>query len=277
MYLGVFADEIAPEFGEQVTHCLAEDVKNIELRSVDGVNVLDLDADACVATKKKARAAGIVINCIGSPIGKVKIDEPFEPHFERFKLAVERAKFFDAGMVRIFSFYPAEGETKADLIANYRGEVLRRLEAMTEYVANSDLVLVHENEGRIYGEMAAQCLDIHTAIDSPNLRAVFDPGNYIVAGQDTLEAWQMLKPYVVHFHIKDATTAPRRIVPAGEGDGHIPEILADAHAGGIDCALSLEPHLRPEGPYEGMNGAQRFKLAADALKQVCARASIPLT
>jgi sugar phosphate isomerase/epimerase len=98
-----------------------------------------------------------------------------------------------------------------------------------------------------------------------------------VAGQDTLAAWQMLKPYVAHFHIKDATTDPRRIVPAGEGEGHIPEILADAHAGGIDCALSLEPHLRPEGPYEGMDGPARFKVAADALKRVCADAGIPLT
>jgi len=57
---------------------------------------------------------------IGSPIGKIKLSEPFEPHFERFKLAVELAEFFDAPFVRIFSYYEA--------FPNGRAEVLRRLQ-----------------------------------------------------------------------------------------------------------------------------------------------------
>ncbi len=53
----------------------------------------------------KARLSdnGLAVACIGSPIGKVKIDEPFEPHMDRFKIAVDAARFFGAPLIRIFS------------------------------------------------------------------------------------------------------------------------------------------------------------------------------
>ena len=48
------------------------------------------------------------ISAIGSPIGKVKITDPFEPHMERFRKAVKLAEFFESPFIRIFSFYPPD-------------------------------------------------------------------------------------------------------------------------------------------------------------------------
>ena len=75
----------------------------------------------------------------------------------------------------------------------------------------------------------------------PDLRAVFDPANFVQCGQETLSAWQMLKPYVDYLHIKDAA-ADGNVVPAGCGMGNIPAIVKSyGEAGGK--VMTLEPHL----------------------------------
>ncbi len=129
--------------------------------------------------KQKLADNGLAVVSIGSPIGKVKLSEPFEPHFERFKIAVELAEFFDAPFVRIFSYY--------DAFPHGRDEVIRRLKKKVEYILKYRPVLVHENEKDIYGERGPACLDLHRSIDSPKFRAAFDFANFVQAGDNPLE------------------------------------------------------------------------------------------
>jgi sugar phosphate isomerase/epimerase len=75
----------------------------------------------------------------------------------------------------------------------------------------------------------------------PELKAIFDPANYVQCGQDTLQGWELVKSYVKYMHIKDATEG--RVVPAGKGDGNVAAILKDFQAQGGD-ALTIEPHLK---------------------------------
>jgi len=92
--LAAFADEISPQLDEQIAVCRENGVTHFELRGVYGKNVLDFDRALREEIKSKLSAHGMGVISIGSPIGKVKIDEPWEPHFERFKIAVDAAEFF---------------------------------------------------------------------------------------------------------------------------------------------------------------------------------------
>lgn len=77
----------------------------------------------------------------------------------------------------------------------------------------------------IYGDTAPRCKEILDAVHSPNLRAVFDPANFVECGQETYPAaYELLKDDVVYIHIKDAL-AHGKIVPAGMGNGHVEELL----------------------------------------------------
>lgn len=271
--VAAFADEISPDLHEQIRVCKENGVSQIELRGVNQLNVLDMDDQLCKTVKHDLASAGLSVVSIGSPIGKIKITDPFEPHFERFKIAVARAEFFNAPFIRIFSYYPSD---EHDNILHHRDEVMRRMHEKVNYVQNRNVVLVHENERHIYGEKGAQCLDLMQTINSPKLRNAFDFANFVVAGQDPMECWPDLKPYTVHIHIKDALLDSGKIVPAGHGDGHIGEILKDAWQSGYRGALSLEPHLSAAGQFRGFSGPALFKQAADALKAVCAQAQVPL-
>ncbi|HTW94249.1 MAG TPA: sugar phosphate isomerase/epimerase family protein, partial [Tepidisphaeraceae bacterium] len=250
MRLAAFADEISPDLDEQIRVCRETGVTHFELRSVFGKNVLDFDADLRRQVKSKLAAAGLGVCSIGSPIGKVRIDEPFEPHWQRFKTAVELAEFFDASLIRLFSYYPPAGGD----ILKHRQQVMDRFRAKVDFLAHRPITLVHENEVKIFGEKAAQCLDLMQTIDSPKLRLAFDFANFVQAGQRPLDHWPALRPFVAHVHVKDALLADGKVVPAGQGDGQLEPILIDLKERGYEGFLSLEPHLKLHGHSGGFSG-----------------------
>jgi len=271
--LSAFADEISPNLDEQIRVCKENGVTHFELRSVYGKNVLDFDLPLRNEIKTKLQANGLGVACIGSPIGKVKINEPFAPHFERFKIAVELAEFFQAPLLRIFSYYPADNN---DDISKHRDEVLRRMQAKVDYVKDRPVVLVHENEHAIFGEKGKPCLDLLKTINSPQFRAAFDFANFVMDGENPLDCWPLLKPYSVHIHVKDALRNARKIVPAGQGDGQLEPILIDLHQSGYHGFLSIEPHLASAGQFSGFSGPKLFGAAVDALKTLLKRNNLPL-
>src|ERR1044072_7615348 len=174
--LAAFADEISPDLDEQIKVCRENSITHFELRSVAQKNVLDFDAAMRDQIRSKLQANGMGVISIGSPIGKVKINEPWEKHFERFKIAVEAAEFFEAPLLRVFSYYPPEGGD----IASHRDEVMRRFRAKVEYLAgHPSVTLVHENERHIYGESGPACLDLLKTIESQRVRMAFGFDNFV--------------------------------------------------------------------------------------------------
>ncbi len=237
--LSGFSDEIAPSFDVQLAAVKEMGLTHIELRSADGVNVSDLSPYQLGQVKGKLHRAGIQVSSIGSPIGKTGIEEDFGPHLEKFKRTLEIQKELGAPYLRMFSFYPPEG---ADPDA-YEEEVFLRVAALIREAKEWDSVLLHENEKAIFGDTAPRCLRLMEEFYSPFFQCVFDFSNFVEVGQDTLEAYKLLKPYIAYIHVKDCLWEEKRVVPAGEGDGHIAEILKDLIGGGWRGFLSLEPHL----------------------------------
>ena len=273
--LSAFADEISPSLDEQIRVCAENDVTHFELRSVNKTNVLDFHPPLRAEIKRKLSDNGLGVISIASPIGKVAIDRPWSEHFDRFKIAVELAELFNAPLIRVFSYYPAGGEGKGP-IEPHRDEVMDRFRRKIEYLGNRPVVLVHENEKGIYGDVGRRCADLMQTINSPKLRSAFDFANFAQLGERPLENWKPLKNYTAHIHIKDFNTKTQQVVPAGEGDGQIEPILADAYASGYRGFVSLEPHLRVAGHSHGETGPDLFKVAADTLKALCRKNNIPL-
>ena len=269
--LSGFADEIGPDLELQVTTLASENIRFLELRGVWGKNVLDFTAQERRDIKKRLGDAGIGVSAIGSPIGKVRIDEPWAAHVERFKIALDAAEFFVAPYIRLFSYYPPQGGR----IADHRDEVIRRLAEQVQMAQGRKVRLLHENEKDIYGEKTAECLDIAESV--PGMDLIFDPANFVQVGVKPSEAWKVLRDHVVYFHIKDALLADGKVVPPGEGDGDIEAVLRDAIVNRkYDGFLSLEPHLAVAGQFQGFSGPDLFKKAAQRLKKMLDRLGVKL-
>ncbi|MDB5295645.1 MAG: hypothetical protein JWO31_1628 [Phycisphaerales bacterium] len=269
LQLSAFADEIGPNLDDQIATCVANGVSHFELRGVAGKNVMDFDDALRAEIKSKLAANGLGVISIGSPIGKVAIDQPWPAHFDRFKRAVDIAEYFGAPFVRVFSYYPAGGEGKGP-IDPIGDEVIDRFKQKCAYLAGRPVTLVHENEKGIFGDTGARCRTLMAGVDSPKLRTAFDFANFVQVHEDPLANWELLKPYTVHIHIKDARMSDGHVVPPGEGDGQIGPILADAYAGGYRGFVTMEPHLKVAGHSHGETGPELFGVAVRALRKLCA-------
>jgi len=259
-----FADEISQDLDTQLDVLDELDIDYLDLRGVWGTNVLDLSDDQIERVHEKLDAAGVEVSAIGSPIGKIGIEEEFEPHKERFETALEMADEFDADYIRLFSYWIPEGDDPSE----HRDEVMRRMAWKAERAEGTGVTLLHENEKDIYGDTPARCRDILETVDSENLRAIFDPANFLELGVETYpDALLDLVEYVEFLHIKDAVRGERHnIEPAGEGDGHIPKILEALSRRGFSGFASLEPHLASQDEKGGYSGPEAFKVAAHALE-----------
>jgi sugar phosphate isomerase/epimerase len=270
--LSGFADEIADDFTTQCEVAAGLGLKFVEVRSAWGVNILDLD-DAQLDTMKQTLAAhGLQVSSIGSPIGKIFIDEDFDPHLERMRHAAEVAKFFDARYIRIFSFFIRDGSNPDD----HQDEVLRRMRALAEVAETADVTLLHENEKDIYGDVPARCHDIVTSVDSPNLRLAWDPANFVQVGvRPFTEGYSLLRPYVVYVQVKDALLADASVVVAGAGDGQVEETVRALRDDGFDGFFSLEPHLGKYTEFGALSGPELFTSAWRAFTDILKREGIP--
>lgn len=275
--LSGFSDEIAPELDLQLAAIREWGLSHIELRAADGVNVSDFSTEKGKEVKNKLAGAGVSVSSIGSPIGKIGIEEDFAPHLEKLKRTLEIQKELGAPYLRMFSFYIPQGRAPED----FREEVLDRMGRMVEEAAAWDSVLLHENEKGIYGDNASRCKELLEAFYGPHFKAVFDFANFVQVGQETLPAYELLKPYVEYVHVKDAQWGTGAVVPAGQGDGHVKEILTDLIGGGWKGFLSLEPHLTdfaglaaleqdPQKRGSALDGKSAWKLALDSLKEILA-------
>jgi sugar phosphate isomerase/epimerase len=267
-----FADEISPELEEQLETLAQESMGYMELRSVWNTNVLDLTDDELEWVKSASAQRGIGISSIGSPIGKVSVAEAFGPHLERFRRALRAADAMEVPYVRVFSFFIPEGQEPV----RYREEVIDRMGTLAGEAEDSGVRLLHENEKEIYGDVPSRCVDILAGVGSPALRAAWDAANFVQCGvsQPFAEGYESLRPYIEYVHVKDALSGSGKVVPAGEGDGQLPETLSALRASGFDGFFSLEPHLASSGMYSGFSGPELFRKAAGAFKELLRRQDI---
>jgi sugar phosphate isomerase/epimerase len=271
--LSAFADEISPDPQEQIDVLTRCGVRHIELRSIHKTNVLALTPLQVEEMKSLLDRHGFKVSAIGSPIGKVKIDEPFEPHLQRFERAIELCKVFSTANIRIFSYYPpGDAHDWNGVSGEHVQEVFRRMEHKARRAEQAGVRLLHENEHRIYGDSPDRVAGLFARVPSPALRGVYDAANYVFCGYDPWEGWQKTRAITAHFHIKDWKSGEAHGSLAGEGQGRWPEVIAEAVAAGYDGFATLEPHLLGGGPTGGVTGPELFPRAVEAIKAILDRA-----
>ena len=83
-----FADEIDGNLDVQIESLTKLGLKYVEMRGVDGNNLIYHDNAKVKDIKNRLDAAGISLSALGTPLGKIGITDPFEKHFEEYKRAV---------------------------------------------------------------------------------------------------------------------------------------------------------------------------------------------
>ena len=269
--LSAFGDEIASDLTEQLETLNTLNVGGLDLRSAWDTNVLHMSDEQVQHAKQLCDDHGITVQCIGSPLGKSPLDDPIENELNNLDRIIEVAGMLGTPKIRMFSFYPADTSTNAHY-DQYVDVTAKRLATLAERAGAAGCVLLHENEKEIVGDTPKRCRALLEAVNSPHLRFIWDPANFVqVAVADQVNRyWDMLSPYIGYIHIKDAKLADGNVTPAGEGDGKVKELLLKLQASGYDGVLSLEPHLAIAGKSGGFSGKDLMGVAVKALRTLLA-------
>ena len=239
--LSAFADEISQDPVEQLDVLGRHGIRHIEFRSIHGTNVLDLSDAQHEEFRDLLRSRGFGLSAIGSPIGKIKITDPFEPHLERFEPGPGAGRLLrDAPHPDLQLLHarrrrpgqpprrghPADGRARpprrrpgGDPAPREREGDLRRHRRPRAR---------HPRDGRLARAWRTPSTRPTTSRSASRSTR---PGSMLrVAGHPLPR--QGLR-------LEDA----RRTSPPAQGDGQIPRLIADAVAHGYDGFCVLEPHL----------------------------------
>jgi sugar phosphate isomerase/epimerase len=271
--LSGFGDEIDADPVIQLSVLRALGAGFIEVRSAWGTNVVELTDDQLAALGRLISERGMGVSAIASPLGKVDYQSSFDAELHRLSRALSAAHVLGAQYIRIFSFYRPAGVTPAAI----RDEVLRRLSTMASVAAQNDVVLLHENEKEIYGDVPSRVLDLIESVGSDALRVAWDNANFVQVGvKPYTDGYAMLRPHLEYLQVKDAISATGVVVPAGEGDGELRETLTALRDDGYAGFASLEPHLAEQSSTGGFSGPAEFGRAARAFSALTQEIGVEL-
>ena len=103
--LCAFADEAAEPIAEQISALKENNIPQIELRSVDGINVKDLTDEKAQEIARALKEAGISVWSLGSPLGKSDISADFSQEVAVLKRLLQLCRLFECDKIRVFSFF----------------------------------------------------------------------------------------------------------------------------------------------------------------------------
>jgi sugar phosphate isomerase/epimerase len=271
--ISLITDEVSPSLDEGLAFARAENIGAVDLRVIDGRNVLALSRDELVDAARRVRDAGLSVSCICTPLlkwsppGKTAQREGDQFGFqlgdrtprEVFVQGFQAAEILGARDLRVFSYLAYDGYSVDDL-----RQPLEELLALSE---KFDMKVHIENEGVCNIAGFAELEAVVTAYRHPRLRALPDIANACRSDRPPSAAdLARLLPYTDMLHIKDYSNAAGHFVPVGEGDLPIAALLAATlPVRETPLTLTIETHAASEPATTTRRSVKGLRQAIDGI------------
>ncbi len=256
--LAVIGDEIGPSLAEMLSFCAHNDVHRLDMRTVEGKNLLGMTLEEVEKISNTLRKANITVPTFVSPVLKwpaagkatagAKVDFAFDPALcptdNPLAHAFDVATVLGAPRLRVFSHLRYPGYKPADLEA--------QIDRLLDLAVRFDVTIEMENEPVCNIGSVAELAQFfaHYPETLPHLRPLVDIGNSwgmgMPPGEDEIAS---LAPLVDLIHLKDRDFNARRTVPLGDGGVPWAEELKRL-LGGVrerEIVASMETHCPQDG------------------------------
>jgi sugar phosphate isomerase/epimerase len=266
MQLAAITDEISQDFEHALDVMLEYGATGAELRGLWGTNIADLTDEQVTRAQTALRERQMRVVGLATPFfkcdlaydtpnegeaaGRMHLATPrgLEQQMGMLRRCIQLAHTFETPLIRVFSFW-----RKAALTPALEERIVQAFAEPVALAEKEGIILGLENEHACFIGTGAEAARIASAVNSPNFRIVWDPGNAFHAGEIPFpEGYEAVKPWMTHMHIKDARIVetpdhgpqPKWCV-VGEGNidyiGQFAALKRDGYAGYI----SLETHYVP--------------------------------
>ena len=278
--LAVIGDEIGPSLPEMLSFCVENEVRRLDMRTVDGKNLLGMTLDELAPISRQLRDAGITVPTFVSPVlkwpapGKApaggKVDFAFDPAScptdDPLAHAFDVAMVLGAAKIRVFSFLRYPGFKPEDLAAP--------MDRLIDLAERFDVTVEIENEPVCNIGSVAELAGYFASLTdpSPYLRPLVDIGNSWSMGEPPgNDDIATLAPIVDLIHLKDRDFDARRTVPLGDGKVPWAEELKRLLRGvtAPEVVASMETHC----PQDGRNATAK---SVAALRRIAAEIGVEI-
>ncbi len=244
-----FTDEAERSLDGQISTLKEVGWSAIELRLLDGKNVVDLTEGEWNQTWEKLQSEGISVVGFGGQIANWArpITSDFQVDIDELKRVAPRMRECGTKFLRVMS-YPNSEENPLSR-EDWKAETVRRFKELCTIAEGEDIILAHENCSG-YGADAEGYLELVEAVNSPALQLIMDTGNNSLHDNDCEVTWdyyEACKKEVTHVHIKCAKPGPDGgdyVTCHVDEDDVQRRILEDLVKQGYQGYLSIEPHIK---------------------------------
>lgn len=271
MKLAVITDEIDADLERAVSVMAEYGVKGAELRQIWDKNIVDAPDEYWQRAKDILGRYDMQVVGIASPVYKCEMpgdptEGPAGPlhsaaargladQMTVLERSIQAAHFFQAPLIRVFSFW-----RRRPLTPEIEEAIVDAFAEPAEVAREAGVVLGLENEHACYIGTGAQTARVLEKINSPSIRAIWDPGNAFMDGEQPFpRGFDAVRDFVVHVHVKDARVVDGKSGPewtvVGEGAiDYIGQVKA-LRESGFDGYLSLETHYNGKETKEASSRA----------------------
>ena len=238
--LGVITDEVTQDIFEAAAFCKRYGLQCMEVRSVNDHSPFDFTDQDIADINAAAKEYGLTVCAISAPLFKCDFDDDaaIALHIENFEKCAQRANQIGAKMIRGFDFWDSGIDIQK------RAEKYKKI---TEICEKYDIICVIEADPSVHSNTPQLTAQLAKEINSPYVKVLFDPGNEIwVTGKASDDAYDAVKPYLAHIHIKDADIIDDKPDGVKIGTGLVDykklfsRLIADGYSGNV----MLETHYR---------------------------------
>lgn len=283
MFISYLPDEMDVGFEQSLEIGAKLGLTCVEMRSVDGKNVIDLNDDEVERAKKLLDQYEMTVSALATPFLKCTMpgltansggpmhqarEMSYEEHLGLIKRGTEIAKFFDTNLMRLFSFWQVDGVDYWDALNKAVSECL-------DLVEGTGVGLSLENEGACFIGTTEHLAEAALRLNDPRLTFIYDPGNSARTGMaPRARDFAIFGDRIGLVHIKDGSydrdTGESAGTLIGEGEvGYVSELKRIATK--YDGPLTLEPHYAPGG-----DTVQGMRDSVAALRSLAEQAGIKL-
>jgi sugar phosphate isomerase/epimerase len=265
--LSVITDEIDAGLGRALDVCAELGIRAVELRTVDGIQIVDHTPAALRTIRAELDSRGFHVCALASPFLKCNRTDDPQVQERVHERALEVASILSAPVVRAFAYWR---EPDPSAVLTQLGDALRSAAAEASD-AGVTLALENEHECNVAtSDEARAALD---AAGSSSLRLIWDPGNAAMldpASFGGLGGLEQIDDRVAHVHLKDVS-------PSGDwtqvGTGIVDFAALLRHLAGLgyDGYLSFETHYQRDG-----SGELATRDCVAALRSIAAQAGVEL-
>ena len=265
--LGIITDEVSLHLDEALNWIQEQGFLHVELRLVDGKNIMELTDEEARGVLKRVEAHGLYISSIASPIFKCPLDpnrevlrgdtfgrsaaEDVNMHFQLLERAFNLADLLNTSHIRIFSFW------REEMPERFENDIVAHLRQAADAAEKRGKLLLLENEPACNGGCAKEVGRLTEKTDSPALKVLWDPGNEAYLGLKAFpDGYNAVKHVLAHVHLKDSFfrgTGNATCVPIGWGEVDYVGQLQALEQDGYQGLFSIETHYVPQDgkPVEG--------------------------